>query len=175
VKALTGDIFTYYSFSGNIQAKNRQTVMSEKVMQISEVDVKDGDAVKEGDILMKTTTGDEITAPIDGEVVNLNAEENAQVMAGFKLMDIVDYKHLEVEVKVDEYDLSAIKAGKETTVTIGAPIRPADTADSPITRAPTILTAWPIGLGSRTPASLNISNAIIIIPASTTAGKGTPS
>jgi HlyD family secretion protein len=120
VTAKTGDITTYYSFSGNIQAKNRQTVMSEKVMQVSELEVKEGDTVKEGDLLMKTTTGDEITAPIDGELVNLNVEEGAQVMGGIKLMDIVDYNNLEVQVKVDEYDLPAIEVGKETAVSVGA-------------------------------------------------------
>lgn len=120
VNAQTGDISTYYSFSGNIQAKNRQTVMSEKVMQISEIDVKEGDTVDEGDLLMKTTTGDEITAPIAGEVVNLNVEDNSQMMAGIRLLDIVDYKNLEIQVKVDEYNLPSIEVGKETTVSIGA-------------------------------------------------------
>jgi HlyD family secretion protein len=120
ITAATGDITTYYSFSGNIDTKNRQTVISEKPMQISEIDVKEGDTVKEGDVLLKTTTGDEIKAEIDGEVTNLNVEENAQIMAGIKLMDIVDYNNLEVQVKVDEYDISAVEVGKETTVNIGA-------------------------------------------------------
>jgi HlyD family secretion protein len=47
-------------------------------------------------------------------------EEDAQVMAGIKLMEIVDYDNLEVNVKVDEYDIAALDKGKETTVKIGA-------------------------------------------------------
>jgi len=43
VVAETGDITTYYSFSGNIATKNRQTVISEKVMQISEIVMLEGD------------------------------------------------------------------------------------------------------------------------------------
>jgi len=120
VDAQTGDITTYYSFSGNIETKNRQTVMSEKVMQVSEINVKEGDTVKEGDVLISSTTGDEIISKINGEVVNLNVEENAQVMAGMKLLEIVDYNDLEINVKVDEYDISAIEKGKETSVKIGA-------------------------------------------------------
>lgn len=120
VTAKIGNITTYYSFSGNVETKNRQTVMSEKLMQISKINVEEGDIVKEGDILMKTTTGDEILAKIDGEVAGVTVEENAQVMAGIKLMEIIDYKDLDINVKVDEYDLSAVKVGKETSVKIGA-------------------------------------------------------
>ena len=118
--AKTGDITTYYSFSGNVDTKNRQTVMSEKVMQVSKIKVKEGDTVKEGAVLITTTTGDEIKSKISGEIVNLNVEENAQVMGGIKLLEIVDYNNLEINVKVDEYDIVALEKGKETTVKIGA-------------------------------------------------------
>jgi HlyD family secretion protein len=35
-------------------------------------------------------------------------------------MEIVDYNDLQVNVKVDEYDISAVKVGKTATVNIGA-------------------------------------------------------
>lgn len=118
--AKTGDITTYYSFSGNAETKNRQTVMSEKLMQISTVYFEEGDFVKEGDILMDSSTGDEIKSKIDGIIVNLSVEEGTQVMAGVKLLEIVDNNNLEISVKVDEYDISALEVGKETTIKIGA-------------------------------------------------------
>ncbi|MDD3174053.1 MAG: HlyD family efflux transporter periplasmic adaptor subunit [Herbinix sp.] len=118
--ASIGDITTYYSFPGNVETKNRQTVMSEKVMQISAIKFKEGDTVKEGDVLIETSTGDEIESKIDGVVTNVNIEENAQVMAGVKLMEIVDNNNLEIKVKVDEYDITALTAGKETTINIVA-------------------------------------------------------
>lgn len=120
VDAQTGDITNYYSFSGNVETKNRQTVMSEKVMQISEIKVADGDLVEVGTVLFETTTGDEIKSKISGEVINLTATEDAQVMAGTKLLEIVDYNNLEIQVKVDEYDIAAVESGKETSVKIGA-------------------------------------------------------
>lgn len=118
--ALIGDITTYNSFSGNVETKNRQTVTSEKVMQVSEIKVKEGDVVNEGTVLIKTTVGDEIKSKISGEIVNITIEENAQVMAGLKLLEVVDYNNLEIKVRVDEYDLAAVEKGKETTVKIGA-------------------------------------------------------
>ena len=120
VVANTGDVTTYYSFSGNIETKNRQSVVSEKVMQVSEIKVKEGDAVNVGDVLIKTSTGDELKSKIIGEVANIAVEENAQIMAGTKLLDIVDYNNLEVSIKVDEYDISALAKGKEATINIGA-------------------------------------------------------
>lgn len=120
IVAQTGDITTYYSFSGNVQTKSRQTVISEKIMQISQIKVKEEEKIKEGAVLMKTTAGDDIKSEINGEVVNINVEESAQVMAGVKLLEIVDYDNLEIQVKVDEYDIGALAKGKDATVKIGA-------------------------------------------------------
>lgn len=120
VEAKIGDITTYYSFSGNIEAKNRQKVISEKGIQISEMKGKEGDVVKEGDLLITTKTGDEIKSKINGEIKNVNVEENEPIMAGVTLLEIVDYENLEINVKVDEYDLGALAKDKEATVKIGA-------------------------------------------------------
>ena len=120
VDAKIGNITTYYSFAGNVESKDRQTVMSEKVMQVSDIRVKEGDVVKVGDTLLKTKAGDLIKAKIAGEIATIYVENNAQVMAGGKLMEIVDYDNLKVNVKVDEYDVALLEQGKETTVKIGA-------------------------------------------------------
>lgn len=120
VVAKTGDITTYYSFSGNVETNDRQTVTSEKILQVSEIKVKEGDVVEEGTVLIKTTSGDEIKSKISGEVVNLNVEENAQVMAGIKLLEVVDYDNLEIKVKVDEYDIDSLDKGKDASIKIGA-------------------------------------------------------
>ncbi|MNE74315.1 hypothetical protein D3C80_1703870 [compost metagenome] len=62
-----------------------------------------------------------------------------------------------------------------TTITIGADTKPACTDAWPMTSAPTILTADPICLGKRTPASRSASKITSINNASTIAGKGTDS
>ncbi|HHY25501.1 MAG TPA: HlyD family efflux transporter periplasmic adaptor subunit [Desulfitobacterium dehalogenans] len=120
VVAKTGDITTYYSFSGNVETKDRQTVTADKMMQISEIKVKEGDLVEEGTVLIKTTSGEEIKAKVRGEVVHLNVDEKAQVMAGTQLLEVVDYDNLEIQVKVDEYDIASLDQGKEASIKIGA-------------------------------------------------------
>jgi len=237
------DIETFYSFSGNIEAKDRQTVVSGGMLPIKKLYVKEGDVVKKGDILYlldksdiassidqaaagvdiarinyeksQTTTKDqqlaqvsnslssaqltfneaktnlermielfnsgsvskqeleqfqkaydtaklqleaaqssyditlksveqnietskaqldqakasyeaavkqagdlEVLAEIYGEVSEIYVDENESLVTGTKIMDIVDYDNLEVKIKVDEYDLGAVSAGKEVTVTI---------------------------------------------------------
>lgn len=53
-KVETGDITTFYSFSGTVEAKNRKTMMSDAAMQIKEIEVKVGERVEKGDVLMTT-------------------------------------------------------------------------------------------------------------------------
>jgi multidrug efflux pump subunit AcrA (membrane-fusion protein) len=120
IDAKIGDITTYLTFSGNVETKNRETVISDKVMQISKIYVKDGDTVSAGDILFETTTGETIDAKIGGEISNMDVEENTPVMTGTKLLEIVDYNNLKINVKVDEYDITALEKGNLTTVKIGA-------------------------------------------------------
>lgn len=118
--AKTGNITTYYSFSGTIESKNHQNLMSDKTMQIKEIKVKEGDKVKKDDVLLVTTRDEEIKSDIDGEVSTLYVEQDQSVMAGAKLLDIVDYDNLKISVKVDEYDLPSIAVDKDVTVHINA-------------------------------------------------------
>jgi len=118
VKATTGNLATNYSFSGSVEAKNRQTVFADRSMQVKEIKVQDGDKVSTDTVLMTTVVGGEIKSKIAGEVSTIYADENAQLMPGAKLIDIVDYSDLQLKVQVDEYDLSAIAKGKDATVTI---------------------------------------------------------
>lgn len=119
-KPTHGDLTTYYSFSGSVEAKNRETLFADKATQIKEINVEEGQSVKQEDTLLTTNRSEKIKAGIDGEVAVIYAEENAQLMPGAKLMDIVDYDHLQISIKVDEYDLAAVTEGKEATVTIAA-------------------------------------------------------
>lgn len=120
VQAKIDDISTTYKFSGNVATKNRQIVIAEKIMQISKINYQEGDKVKEGNVLLNSTTGDEIKAKINGEIINLGVEEGSQVMTGTVLMEVVDYENLKISIKVDEYDLAAVEKGQEAIVNIGA-------------------------------------------------------
>lgn len=120
VEVKTASIKTYYSFSGSIEAKNRQTVFADQPIQISELKVKAGDIVEKDDVLYKTNRGVNIKSEIDGEVLEIYVEEDEQIAPGTKIMEVVDYKDLQLKVKVDEYDLKSIKTDQVANVTIHA-------------------------------------------------------
>jgi HlyD family secretion protein len=61
-----------------------------------------------------------ILAEVSGEVDEIYVEENDSLNMGTKIMDIVNYNDLQVTIKVDEYDLAAVTAGKEADVKISA-------------------------------------------------------
>jgi multidrug efflux pump subunit AcrA (membrane-fusion protein) len=119
-KVQTEDITTYYSFSGTVDAKSRQNVVSQKEMHVEEVLVKAGDEVKTGDVLVISSEGEEIRAEIDGEVASVFTKNNSHAIKGSRLVDIVDYSNLHVQVKVDEYDLKYVEVDQEVDVTINA-------------------------------------------------------
>ncbi|TSI05093.1 efflux RND transporter periplasmic adaptor subunit [Lysinibacillus sp. BW-2-10] len=114
------DMTTYYSFSGTVDAKARQNIVSQKEMHVEEVLVKAGDQVKTGDVLVLSSEGEEIRAEIDGEVAGVYTKNNSHAMKGTRLVDIVDYSNLHVKVKVDEYDLKYVEVDQEVDVTINA-------------------------------------------------------
>lgn len=120
VEVKTGSIKTYYSFSGSVEAKNRQTVFADQAIQISQLKVKAGDMVVKDDVLYKTNRGVNIKSEIDGEVLEVYVEEDEQIAPGTKIMEVVDYKDLQLKVKVDEYDLNSIKTDQVANVTIHA-------------------------------------------------------
>lgn len=120
VAAAKGDIETNYTFTGNVESKNSQFVMSEKMYQISSVKIEEGDKVKVDDVLFVTTQDEKIKAKTAGTVLKVYVADDDSVMAGTKLCDIVDLDNLQIVIKVDEYDLSSIKKDKEVSVNIGA-------------------------------------------------------
>ena len=118
--AITRTIKTYYSFSGIIEAINRQTVLSLQLMQVKKIHVRQGDRVSEGDVLLTPSMGEAVKAGITGEVASVYVEEGAQLTGGTKLFELVEYDNLKVTIKVDEYDLKAIAVGMPVEIIINA-------------------------------------------------------
>lgn len=118
--ASTTTIETYYSFSGNVASSNTQNVMAEKIMQIKEIHINEGDEVNEGTLLFTTTDGTEIKSNIAGTVNTIMVEADQQVMSGNQMAEIIDLNQLEVVMNVDEYDLEAIAIDQKVAVQIGS-------------------------------------------------------
>lgn len=116
----TGSIETYYSFTGNVAVRNSQAVAAKVNATVREVYVAQDDEVAEGGALLRLSNGDVIRADITGEVTDVHVSAGDAVAIGTPMVDIIDFDDLQVIVKVDEFDVAAVIAGKEATVTIDA-------------------------------------------------------
>jgi len=120
VEAKTGDVITWYSFAGNIEANNREIILSDRPFTVGEIFVTEEEVVEAGTVLLESGGGEDPEAGIEGEVAEIFVKENEAVSPGTKLFSIVDYSDLEVSVKVDEFELGAVTVGKEVTVRVNA-------------------------------------------------------
>jgi len=116
----TGTIERYLSFEGSVVAPRSQSFAAPGTAVVRDVYVAEGDPIAEGDRLLKLSTGDVFKSDIDGQVANLFVAADDAVAAGQALVDVVDFSRLEIEIKVDEFDVGAVQPGEIAKVTIDA-------------------------------------------------------
>jgi len=61
-----------------------------------------------------------IRAEVEGTVSDVYAQANTTLSIGEKVMDIIDYNSLILEIRIDEYEMSAVSEGKKVEVYINA-------------------------------------------------------
>lgn len=116
----TKDIKTYYTFSGDVKAKSSQVITLSSDTKIDEILVKEGEKVKDGDSLFKTSSGNKIKANIDGEVSEILVDEDVKYASGTQIATVVNYDVLQVEIKVDEYQANNLKIDDKVDVYVNA-------------------------------------------------------
>ena len=114
--ATTGTISNSLSFSGSLQARNNTTYTASSSATVRAVYVTLQQDVKSGDALMRLSNGQTVEAEFDGRVNQLYVAEGDKVSAGANLVQVVDFEHMQVSVRVDEYDISSVHAGDECRI-----------------------------------------------------------
>ena len=114
--ATTGTISNALSFSGSLQARSNTTYTASSPATVRAVYVTREQDVKAGDALMRLSTGQTVEAEFDGRINQLYVAEGDKVSAGASLVQVVDFEHLQVSVRVDEYDISSVRAGDQCRV-----------------------------------------------------------
>ena len=118
VQAVTGDLETYYNFDGLVKAKHTQTITSAQAGIVRTVYVRQNEQVKKGAKLYRLDDGETVQAERAGEVTGLYIEEGSVVSAGETTAQIIDMSSLEVELKVDEYDVAAVTPGMPVQISV---------------------------------------------------------
>lgn len=118
--ASIGTISNSLSFSGSLQLIDNSTYTASSSGTVRSVYAAAGDQVKEGDILMRMANGQAITAEFDGRINQLYVGANDKVAAGDSLIQVADFDHMQVSIRVDEYDISRVTVGQSCRITATA-------------------------------------------------------
>ena len=118
--ATRGSISNALSFSGNLSLVNSATSAAGSSGTVKTAYVSAGDAVSEGDRLLRLNNGETVTADFTGRVNKLNVAEGDEVSQGQELVQIADFNHMKISFRVDEYDISDVHVGDACTVTVTA-------------------------------------------------------
>ncbi|OPZ68331.1 MAG: macrolide transporter subunit MacA [Firmicutes bacterium ADurb.Bin467] len=118
--AVVGTISNSMDFTGTIAAKNSETLTASSAGTVRKIYVSEEQKVKEGDRLMRLSSGETLKASFDGTVNQISVAEEDEVVAGASLIQIVDFSNLRVSMRVDEYDISKVSVGLACSVTVTA-------------------------------------------------------
>lgn len=128
-KAALEDSYTAFtvstgSISNSISAKGRLTLIDSATTTarasstVSNVYVKEGDTVREGQKLMRLTSGQTVEADFDGTVNRVYFKKDDEVMRGDSLVMIADFDRQMVTVRVSEYNIGDIRPGARCYVDV---------------------------------------------------------
>lgn len=118
--ATVGSISNAISLSGTFAAQKSATYAASAAATVREIYVSPGQDVKEGDKLLRLSTGETVKAGFDGRVNSLFVAADDSVAAGDSLLQVADFEHLIISVNIDEYDISNVAVGQQCLVTATA-------------------------------------------------------
>ena len=132
--ARIGTISNSMSFSGSIAVKNNETISADSAATVRQIYVTEGEKVTRGQRLMRLSNGDTIKASFDGEVNQISVQVGDEVNGNASLIQIVDFEHMQVSMRVDEYSISDLQVGQACRITVTALGRTFDSQISHINR-----------------------------------------
>lgn len=118
--ATTGSISNALSFSGSMSLIDNTTYTAPQDATVRTVYAALGQDVKEGDKLLRLSTGETITADFSGRVNSLKVAAGDEVKAGDSLIQVADFENMKVSIRVDEYDIADVAIGQKCRVTVTA-------------------------------------------------------
>ena len=118
--ASIGTISNSLSFSGSFALVDSAYVYPSSETTVRTVYVEVGQKVSEGDKLIRLANGETLKAEFDGTINVLNVEEGDEVTMQTALLQYADFEHMQISIRVDEYDIADVAIGQACTVTATA-------------------------------------------------------
>ncbi|MBR6954540.1 MAG: HlyD family efflux transporter periplasmic adaptor subunit [Clostridia bacterium] len=116
--AARGTISNALSYTGTVQLVNTQNCTAPSAAKVREVYVAVGDRVKEGDKLVRLSTGETLKADFDGRVNKVDAAKGDEVTPGASLVQVADFDHMRVSFRIGESDINEVTLGQACRVTV---------------------------------------------------------
>ncbi len=134
----------YFFSTENAKITANTVVLTPEVAgKIKELNVKEGDYVKTGQVLLKqdlsmlvtssainpqalASTADsiiskaDVKSPIDGKIVQLNVVKGQVVSPGMEIATVADTSHIYIQANIEETDINKIKQGQKVDIKIDA-------------------------------------------------------
>lgn len=118
--AQKGTISNSLSFSGNLQLIDNETFYPSGSTKVRKIMAEEGKKVKKGTKLMRLANGQTIEAGFDGTINKIYVSENEEVAETDALIQVADFNHMKVSVRVDEYDIGKTYVGQPCVITTTA-------------------------------------------------------
>ncbi len=118
--AVTGSISNSLSFSGTMQLVNNKTYNAPAAAKVREVYVAVGDMVREGDRLLRLSDGTTVSAEFDGKINKLEVKKGDEVSANATLVQVADFDHMRVSIRIGESNITAVDIGQTCRVTVSS-------------------------------------------------------
>ena len=118
--ASTGTISNALSFSGTLALIDSKTYTASGDATVRGVYKKVGDSVSKNERLVRLSDGTTVTADFNGRVNVLEIKKDDEVYAGDTLVQIADFDHMKVTMRIDEYDITDVAVGQDCVITVTA-------------------------------------------------------
>lgn len=112
------NIETFYTFSGNIEPDGAEIYAAAANGSVRQWLVEEGDEVTDNTNVVIYENGTRIKSPRNGTVSDLYIDAGDNFRAGDALFRVADYAHPKIIIRVDEYDVSAMKKGMPVSVNV---------------------------------------------------------
>lgn len=119
-EAVVGSISNALSFSGSVSVVNSETLSAGSEAIVRQIYVSEEEEVTSGQKLMRLSNGETLKAGFNGRVNEISAGVGDSVTTGTGLVQVVDFKHMKVTMRVDEYGISDVTVGQACRVTVKA-------------------------------------------------------
>lgn len=116
--ARTMDIETFYTFSGNIEPDGADIYVATANGTVRQWLMEEGDQVTKNDNVLVYENGTRVKSPSDGTISDTYVDAGDDFKAGDALFRVADYAHPRIIIRVDEYDVSAMKKGMGVSVNV---------------------------------------------------------